>query len=94
MIWTNIKPATSLKRRVEENKMLQGFILTVAGMGTVFLFLILLVWVMTLNARMVRVLEDKGLVSPAGRTATAPQTSDMAKVAAAIAIARKALGKG
>lgn len=75
--------------------MLQSLILTVAGMGTVFLFLILMVYMMTLNARLIRVLEEKGIVNPAeqpGATACHPK-DDMARVAAAIAVARRALCK-
>lgn len=73
----------------------EGVILSVSGMGTVFLFLLLLVWLMGVTAKAVRVLEEKGLVARAGKPAkaAAPAGPDMARVAAVIAIAGRRLGK-
>lgn len=76
--------------------LLEGLILSVAGMGTVFLFLMLLVGMMGIIAKAVRVLEAKGLVAPAGTHAskkTAAVGADMAQIAAVIAIAGRGLGK-
>lgn len=72
----------------------EGLILTVAGMGTVFLFLMLLVWIMKVSSAGVKALEARGFGMD-GPPAPAPVVQDdMARVAAVIAVAQRAfLGK-
>lgn len=71
--------------------LLEGLIIIVAGMGTVYLFLMLLVWVMGLTSRGVRALEAHGFGMAGPVTpAPVPARNDMARIAAVIAVAQRA----
>lgn len=74
--------------------LMEGVILAVAGMGTVYLFLMLLVWLMHTTSAMVRVLEEKGLARSMETSGAAPGVGgDMPRIAAVIAVAGRALGR-
>lgn len=75
--------------------LLEGVILSIAGIGTVFLFLMLLVWLMGVTSRCVRALEAKGFGVGSPAPGTAPSTPvGQDRLAAVIAVAHQAFTKG
>ena len=70
--------------------LLQGLILMVAGMGTVFLFLVVLIYAILASSRVVQRIEAK--LNAAKPQQEQPDNSEeMARVAAAIAVGRTLL---
>ena len=74
---------------------MQGLVLLVSGMGIVYLFLALLVWVMNLSAQIIprfnHILPDEAPKKPsrgAGAAAASPHDDTMVAIAIAAVVAR------
>mgnify|MGYP004443584649 CR=1 FL=1 len=70
--------------------LLQGLILMVAGMGTVFLFLVVLIYAILASSRVVQRIEAK-LNAAKPKQEQPDNSEEMARVAAAIAVGRTLL---
>lgn len=71
----------------------QGLILMVAGMGTVYLLLALLVWLIGLTSRLARRLEPAPVERPPPPAASAPEDELVAVIGAAVRAHRERTGQ-